>query len=1197
MSRRSRFSWSHRLVRSAFGRALAAALTFQLALLTACVPNKKAPEAGIWEGCLLALLEIPGGVVNVAGGNLMIERTDLVIDTRIGSFSVGARYNSAAISWIWSFDLSYSANVFRDATGRVHDVVAVPLGGPIPGTPWVRTSESALQTRGGLVHRFAADGRLEAIHWRSAEYPRLETHRTAVAGSTVIDRIEQCTAPGICTAVISMGYDGQARVVSLLDRAGRTASFAYDASGQLIEAKDPLAVARSWPGVRYEYASSRLSAVTNSEGERIEYAYEESRLVEARQIGAGSPSWRLSHGAQSETTGLFFTRVWSPLDEETVYRFDASSHVTSIESIALSELWTIGWTGSHATLLVSPAGGVTQRVFADDEVTRVIEPSGNVVEVSYYAAGENRDAPTRKPILEQHDSLGPIEQRGYDALGRLTSVTNGAAESVTLGYGALGEVMSVTPPAGPAVTFSQYGEHGRPGARQVGSLPAELASYDAVGNLLSGFRSDTGLQTAWGGVISRSFDPNRNLETISIVGGNSFFPGTPEAVSITHRSDGRTLAIARPAGADTEFVYDAIGRLAERREKSEGVWRATLFGYDAAGRETSVQSPNGTGIFSAYDAGGRLTSRATQRNGVDEQLAFFSHVQGQLVGILDSKYGAWETISYDAAERRVDMQYPGGESLQVTYDLRSRVTGLKYVLPGGALLRELGFSYDGANRRAEIRDGATSRVVEVYAGGRLSRTDYGNGLSRTISYDDALGGWPSGMTMRDAGNAVVESTAIYGGITAQCAAWSLWAYTCAVAQTQTFGSISATSLEVYPLGPKEDAAMPASQSGKREIGSYFSYDALSNVMSVGGSAPFQYDAERTRLGSASRPEGSFTYTYDAAGFATSRNGVPITWTAAGRLASIGSDTQFEWDMLGRPVSRTVGGVQTRFLFGGAVEATASGTPVAMDLGSVRLDLLGSAHLYRHFDFRGNVKLVSDASGALVTHYEYSAYGMAAIHGSAADLQRFAQGLALGDLVLLGGRLYDPAAARFLAPDPVYQTLNQFAYTLGNPIWYWDPTGRSWQAAVGLSSGAAALVNTGILVATGFGLAAASGPVSAVVLVALFTSAGLDWGVSVGLWLGEQGKGQSPKSGDAGQDESGAASGGGGAGGGGGGGGGVGGSGGGTGTCALVELTERSWAGWPLAGLVSAQLLLAFLVQRRARRERSEGTGQPLGPHE
>ena len=119
-----------------------------------------------------------------------------------------------------------------------------------------------------------------------------------------------------------------------------------------------------------------------------------------------------------------------------------------------------------------------------------------------------------------------------------------------------------------------------------------------------------------------------------------------------------------------------------------------------------------------------------------------------------------------------------------------------------------------------------------------------------------------------------------------------------------------------------------------------------------GGSSFNYNAERNRLLSAAGGGlGSLTYAYDAAGFATSRDGVPITWTAAGRLASYGSATA-EWDLSGRLVELAFDDITRRFdLFGGRIESDATtGAVGSLDLGEVSLEPLSGDRTYRHRRF-------------------------------------------------------------------------------------------------------------------------------------------------------------------------------------------------------------------------------------------------------
>jgi hypothetical protein len=99
------------------------------------------------------------------------------------------------------------------------------------------------------------------------------------------------------------------------------------------------------------------------------------------------------------------------------------------------------------------------------------------------------------------------------------------------------------------------------------------------------------------------------------------------------------------------------------------------------------------------------------------------------------------------------------------------------------------------------------------------------------------------------------------------------------------------------------------------------------------------------LSATTSAAGTIAYGYDEAGFATSRRGIP----SPGRrpsLTSFGSDVSLEWDALDRLVGSAVMEVESRWLFGGRVQADPSGPP-SIDLGEVRVDLASDQDRYRH----------------------------------------------------------------------------------------------------------------------------------------------------------------------------------------------------------------------------------------------------------
>ena len=234
------------------------------------------------------------------------------------------------------------------------------------------------------------------------------------------------------------------------------------------------------------------------------------------------------------------------------------------------------------------------------------------------------------------------------------------------------------------------------------------------------------------------------------------------------------------------------------------------------------------------------------------------------------------------------------------------------------------------------------------------------------------------------------------------------------------------------------------------------HDALGNPKrtthySAEGSAElrhFHYNAERNRLLSVARdlglPGGEQetirSYAYDEAGYVSDVDGNAVTWTARGQVAQVAGLASFVWDAAGRPISRTVAGEQTVSWFGGLFEAPAGATPSELDLGEVRVDFAAAAHRYRHVGPRGNVKFVTDAAGAVVAHHLYGGYGRLATYGPSDDARGFAGGTHAAGFVVLGARVLDPLAGRFLSRDPIEQLLDSYAYAWSNPVQFWDPGG-------------------------------------------------------------------------------------------------------------------------------------------------------------
>ena len=116
--------------------------------------------------------------------------------------------------------------------------------------------------------------------------------------------------------------------------------------------------------------------------------------------------------------------------------------------------------------------------------------------------------------------------------------------------------------------------------------------------------------------------------------------------------------------------------------------------------------------------------------------------------------------------------------------------------------------------------------------------------------------------------------------------------------------------------------------------------------------------------------------------------------------------------------------------------------------------------YLHKDHLGSTTSITNASGAVVQHINYDAWGKQNRFSTSSSLQTLlsqqspaeSKGYTghkeLSDLgiIHMNGRIYDPTLGRFLQADPHIQAptnsqnYNRYSYVLNNPMSYTDPSG-------------------------------------------------------------------------------------------------------------------------------------------------------------
>ena len=106
--------------------------------------------------------------------------------------------------------------------------------------------------------------------------------------------------------------------------------------------------------------------------------------------------------------------------------------------------------------------------------------------------------------------------------------------------------------------------------------------------------------------------------------------------------------------------------------------------------------------------------------------------------------------------------------------------------------------------------------------------------------------------------------------------------------------------------------------------------------------------------------------------------------------------------------------------------------------------------YVHQDHLGSTSVITDDTGAAVYEATYDPWGNVRASTGTADTHRLYTGQrfdAATGLYYYNARYYDPTLARFISPDTIVpgvgnpQAWNRYAYVLGNPLRYTDPSGH------------------------------------------------------------------------------------------------------------------------------------------------------------
>ncbi|MDT0345235.1 RHS repeat-associated core domain-containing protein [Streptomyces litchfieldiae] len=770
---------------------------------------------------------------------------------------------------------------------------------------------------------------------------------------------------------------------------------------------------RNGNGVRVEYDGDGLPcAVAGTDGHRVAVGTEDGRVTGLWLPGEpGEPPLRRFH---YDAAGRLCA-VEGPNGPAAKLSYDANGRLTGYaDGTGEGCRYTYGGDG-RVTAVEGPDGRGTATP-AHDPGERRTSLTDSLGHTTVYAYDEHRR------IVAVTDPLGQTTRWEWDELGRPVGVIDPLGRATRYAYGASGGVASVTHPDG-TVVRAEYDALGRVTAVVQEDGERWEFTLDERGNRRSERAPDGTVTTfgldargarvavtdALGGVWRIEPDAagrpaavtDPTGRTTRAAAGPAPAPRPADDVELTRVTDseGRPTCLTDARGTSWTYAYDPAGRLVE---ESDSTGHSVRYRHDAAGQPVGWTNSAGQRVSHTFDGRGRLVEQRS-----DSDIARFRYdAAGRLVSAANGETEvSWER---DAATGAVLAETCNGRTVRFRYDALGRLTERQ--APSGAVGR---FEYDGAGRPACLRAGELCLEFAYDAGG--------------CETERRLGGTEA--ALRQEWNAA-------GRLVAQ----------------------------VLPTGARRvfryrEDGLPVAVEDPAAGTLALSLDAGGRVLAAegpGGRVEFTHDPDGGLAGAGSRTDGQGRVVQAAGGRG-------LSWDALDRLTDVvtpeGQHWHYVYDPLGRRVAKQLlddyGSVveQTVFVWEGvklAEEIAPDGSAVGWHWARRgHRPLARTEHGDGGRDFAivtdaiGTPSELVDAAGGVAWRRRASFWGAPEGGADAMALCPFGfPGQYLdGETGLFhnGRRYYDPAAARYLSPDPRGLGPAPYAYVT-HPLAFAAPLG-------------------------------------------------------------------------------------------------------------------------------------------------------------
>lgn len=830
-------------------------------------------------------------------------------------------------------------------------------------------------------------------------------------------------------------YDANGRPLDSIDTLGRRSSTAYwPAAGGPVTAvtvTDPM----GWPSTStIEPAWGKPTRTVDVAGRRTDLAYDGLGRLTAVWL----PGRDRSTGQTASTTYTYLVR--------------ASGGASAVTTSSLNNAGT-GYISSYTIYdgLLRPRQ--TQAPAADlgggRVITDTIYDSRGLVATTN-AAYYNSSAPGTALVTPTGDNVVPGQTVDvHDGVERqVASIFRSLAVEkwrTTTAYG--GDRIDVTPPSGGVASSAwidargatvQLGQYA--GGAPSGAFDATVYAHDRAGR-------ETSVTDAMGNTWRRTYD-QRGRETSST---------DPDTGTTTYTFDdaGQRLRATDARGVTLAYAYDALGRLTGEYQGSTAGTKLAERTYDtlARGQLTSATRwVNGQAYVyavAALDPNGRPTITSVTIPAVEAGLAgtytfgTAYNPNGSIASTTLPAAGGLPaetlTYGYDRLGQAVTLAGLSNYVNQTVYDAFGQVSMLNATDGGGRNLQQYWY-----------RDTATQRLTEHLVYGSTSPSVP---LDTNYTYDSAgnITSIADRLSQYGAGFGPDDTQCFrYDSLDRLADAWTPASGTCTASPAASSLGGAAPYWQSFTYDRTGNRLTKVQHAAAGDTTSTYTYPG------AGQPQPHALAAGTTTGPGAG---GSASYSYDPAGNTIARPGAKasqvLAWDAEGHLANVtegGATTSYLYDADGNRLISHDGAGATLYLPGMELHADAAGS------------LLSGTRFYAHAGQTVAVRtgagltwLAGDQQGTSLVSVRDTDYAVSKRYQDPFGLPRGAQvawpdgrGFLDGTadptgLIHLGAREYDPAAGRFLSPDPILdpgrpQTIDPFIYAADSPVTESDPTG-------------------------------------------------------------------------------------------------------------------------------------------------------------